>query len=326
MSETQIPKQKSKKKLWIILGITGTVSACLVIGLFIVGVYFSNQYSSSGSGYSYNSLESNSSLSRTGTTMPMDLEEKSISSEAMPANTAAGSSLDNSEDELTEQKVIKTGNISLQVEKAGNTVTSLTNLAKARDGFILSSSLYTSSDETQSGTVILKVPVTRYEETINEIKKLGDTQSESSTGQDVTEQYSDLQAQLKNYKAEEEQYLTILEKADTVEDILKVTEKLSVVRGYIETTQGRIKYLEGQTDMSTITVSLSEETRIDIPTKEWKPYETLKQAFRTWIIFLQGLINVGIWVIIFLGPVIVAVYIIVKLIIRRIKKKKESRS
>ncbi|MFA6946542.1 MAG: DUF4349 domain-containing protein [Pedobacter sp.] len=328
MQETLPSKpKKSRKKLWITLGIVGFIAIFLLIGLFIIGLVVANRYGSSSSDYGYGSssygLSSLDSLSPSESelTTPLSKEKSESSIEESTPNTAAGSA-DSSEGELTEQKVIKTGNVSLQVEKAESSVTSLTNLAKSKGGFVLSSSLYTGSDETQSGTVTLKVPVTKYEETMNEIKKLGDVQGETSSGQDVTEQYADLQAQLKNYKAEEAQYLEILKKASTVEDILKVTEKLSIVRGYIEVAEGRLKYLESQTDMSTITVSLSEETRIDIPTKEWQPYETLKQAFRTWIIFLQGLVNVFIWLIIFLGPVIVLIWIIVKLIIRRVRKKK----
>ncbi len=328
MQETLPSKpKKSRKKLWITLGIVGFIAIFLLIGLFIIGLVVANRYGSSSSDYGYGSssygLSSLDSLSPSESelTTPLSKEKSESSIEESTPNTAAGSA-DSSEGQLTEQKVIKTGNVSLQVEKAESSVTSLTNLAKSKGGFVLSSSLYTSSDETQSGTVTLKVPVTKYEETMNEIKKLGDVQGETSSGQDVTEQYADLQAQLKNYKAEEAQYLEILKKASTVEDILKVTEKLSIVRGYIEVAEGRLKYLESQTDMSTITVSLSEETRIDIPTKEWQPYETLKQAFRTWIIFLQGLVNVFIWLIIFLGPVIVLIWIIVKLIIRRVRKKK----
>ena len=316
MLEEKKPR-KSRKLLWIILGIVAGI-ILIIVGAILIS-YFLDQSKS----YSYLDDYSESyGSSESKSYAPMDLEEESSLSKSKEIPSTAAGSSSNDEGELTEQKVIKTGTITLQVEKADSSVTGLTNLAKSRGGFVLSSSLYTSSDETQSGTIILKVPVSKYEETMNEIKKFGDVQSESSTGQDVTEKYSDLQAQLKNYKAEEEQYLKILERADTVEDILKVTQKLSQVRGNIETTQGRIKYLEGQTDMSTITVSISEETRIDIPTKEWKPAETLKKAFRAWIQFLQGLVNITIWFVIFLGPVIVIIWIIVKLIMRKIRKNK----
>ena len=100
---------------------------------------------------------------------------------------------------------------------------------------------------------------------------------------------------------------------------------ISILVSSLRVTEGRIKYLEGQTDMSTITVTLSEETRIDIPTKEWEPLENLKKAFRTWIQFLQGLVDVAIWLIIFLGPIIVVVWIIVKLIIRKVRKNKSKK-
>lgn len=335
MQEAQKPKKKSRKKLWIILAISAVIIIPLLIGLFIIGLYFYNEYSTLSGDYNYDnsyykssSEEGLGSLNSLGDTpgessssMPGVLEEESTISRSESINdTAADTS--SASDELTEQKVIKTGYLTLQVKKADEGVAELTNIASSKGGFILSSSLYTASDETKSGTVTLKVPVSKYEETLSEIKNLGDVQRETSSGQDVTEQYADLQAQLKNYKAEEEQYLKILERADTVDDILKVTKQLSAVRENIEVIEGRIKYLESQTDMSTITVSLSEETSIDVPTKEWKPLETLKKAFRTWIKFLQGLVDIGIWLVIFLGPLTLLVYVIVKMIVRRVRKKK----
>lgn len=312
--------KKSRKKLWIILGIIGAVLLCLIIGVVVI-VILSSNYSSYDNNYkSYGGNYAGSSLSKSKSAVPEVAEESNDAK--VYEKTATGPDSDSVEGELVEQKVIKIGNVTLRVKKADNSITELTNLAESKGGFVLSSSLYTASDETQSGAVTLKVPVSKYKETMNEIKNLGDVQRESSTGQDVTEKYSDLQAQLKNYKAEEEQYLKILEKANTVEDILKVTKQLSSVRENIEVTEGRIKYLESQTDMSTINVSLSEETKIDVPTKEWKPLETLKKAFRTWIQFLQGLVNVVIWAVIFLGPVTLIMYVIIKLITRKIRKKK----
>lgn len=331
MQETQPQKPKSRKKLWIILGIIGGTIILLFLG-FMALVIIVNRTGNSGSGYG-------GSYGMTSSTSPMSLEKSSSSpSESLTQDregtqnrakevpqTAAGTSSDNSssgESGLTEQKVIKTGSLSLVVEKVGEAVSKLNNLAVSKKGFVLSSSVYTNADETQSATVTLKVPFQKYEEAMNEIKKVAKVvQSESSSGQDVTEQYSDLQAQSKNYKAEEEQYLEILKKAVTVEDILKVTEKLSLVRGNIEVTVGRIKYLENQTDMSTITVSLGEETRIDVPTKEWKPITTLKKAFRSWIQSLQGLVDVLIWLVIFLGPVLVLILLIIKIVKWKRKKK-----
>ena len=92
----------------------------------------------------------------------------------------------------------------------------------------------------------------------------------ATTGQDVTEQYTDLEAQLRNAKAQEEVYLEILKQAKTVEDILLVQDRLGNIRAVIEGLEGRIKYLENATSYSTITVSLQEEPVVRAPTKEFR--------------------------------------------------------
>ena len=138
----------------------------------------------------------------------------------------------------------------------------------------------------------------------------------------MTEQYSDLQAQLKNLRAEEEQYQKILEQATTVDDILKVTKQLSLVRSEIERIEGRIKYLENVTDYSTITVYLEEDVKVEVPTSEWRPFDNLKTAFSYWVKALQWMLDFFVWVVIFLGPAIVIIWLIVWGVRRKYKNRK----
>jgi len=326
--DSNIKQKKPKpKRNWIIFGVIAFV---LIIVLFLAAIITAAMYRLSSNvstnykgdygmetlgGLDYDYYEEAEAPA------PDAYESQSLSETKRSAlETAADTVSDNGE--ITEQKVIKIGNLTLVVSRVGDSVSEINSLATSKGGFILSSSIYTSPDETQSGSITLKVPVDKFEETVEDLKKIAkDVQRESLSGQDVTEKYNDLQAQLKNYRAEEEQYLEILKRANTIDETLKVTEKLSLVRGKIERVEGQLKYLESQTDMSTITVTLKEETRIDIPTKEWKPWTTIKNAFRTLVIFLQGLVDVLIWVVIFLGPPALIIWFIVWLIMNRIKKK-----
>lgn len=330
MPENQIQPKKSKKKIWIIIGI---VVLLLIICsfLFIFGLtYFlgSRGYEAKTQTKSLSKERSLSIPREPGTTKgllkefketatPQAKEEKSIYPETTE-KTAVGEAGE------TEQKIIKRGTLTLVVDKVSETAEKIADLAVSKNGFIQSSRISTAEDGTQSGTIIVRVPVTEYESSLSEIKSFAKTvKSEYSTGQDVTKEYVDLQADLKNYQAEEAQYLEILKKATTVEDILKVTQQLSIVRDKIERVQGEIKYLARQTDMSTITVYLSEETKFEIPTKEWKPLVTLKKAFRSWVRMLQRLVDILIWLIIFLGPPIIIILFLVWLVRRRRRKKKE---
>lgn len=317
-------KPKSKRN-WIIYMV---IAFILIVILLIAAIITAALYRYSEQSVSYKSDYGLSTIDEqyydyeeAEAPLPEAYENESNAEvERSTPETAADKESENGGSE--EQKVIKTGNLTLVVKKVGDSVSEINSLAVSKDGFILSSSIYTNSDETQSGSIVLKVPVDRFEETVEDLKKIANVvEREALSGKDVTEEYSDLQAQMNNYKAEEEQYLEILKRANTIEETLKVTEKLSLVRGKIERLEGQIKYLENQTEMSTITVTLKEETRIDVPTKEWKPWTTVKNAFRTLVRFLQGLVDVLIWIVIFLGPPALIIWLIIWMIVKRKRKK-----
>jgi hypothetical protein len=138
----------------------------------------------------------------------------------------------------------------------------------------------------------IKVPVEKFEDTIAKIKLVA-TQviSESTTGQDVTEQYADLQIQVKNKKAEEESFVKILERAGDIEDVLKVTVQISRVRSEIERLEGKIKLMNSQTDMSTIVVNLSEDIEITPIGNDWRPWQVVKKSFSELVGSLQGFVD-----------------------------------
>ncbi|GAF87694.1 unnamed protein product, partial [marine sediment metagenome] len=148
------------------------------------------------------------------------------------------------------------------------------------------------------------------------------SEKESVSGRDVTEEFVDLQSRLKNLRVEEAQYQKILEKAWKIDEVLSVTERLFATREDIERIEGRIKYLEDLTSLSTIRVNLSEEPKIEIPTAEWRPLTTIKKAFRSSVRFFQGLVNVIIWLAFYLIPLGILAWLIKK-IVKVIKRKKK---
>ena len=133
------------------------------------------------------------------------------------------------------------------------------------------------------------MPVSSFEEAVDEIKGVA-TQvvSESTTGQDVSEQYSDLQAQLKNKKAEEQSFIAILDRAGDIEDVLAVTKQISRVRGEIERLEGRIRFMDSQTEMSTIVATLSEDVEVAPIGNDWRPWQVVKSAVKELVKNIQG--------------------------------------
>jgi hypothetical protein len=230
-----------------------------------------------------------------------------------------------------DKKIIKNGDLTLKVTDADESVSQITEAARENGGDIFSSNLYEGTDGTKSGTITVKVPVANFEKTFAEIKKIANlVVRELISAQDVTEQYTDLQSRLKNKQAEEQAFAKILERAGEIDDVLKVTKELARVRGEIEVLQGRIKLLESQTDMATITAQLSEDSKITI-TDKWRPFQIAKNAASSLLRDIQKYVNFVIVLVIRVIPVIIlyfvliwVVYLLGRKMYRIIKAKKDS--
>lgn len=214
------------------------------------------------------------------------------------------------------QRVIKTGQLSLRVTDAPATVDSIRALATSKNGFVESSSLSDSGSGPRSARMTLRVPVADFDSIISDLKKLATlVLSDSVNGQDVTMEFVDLEADLRNAKAEEQSYLEILKRSGSIEDILAVTQRLTEVRGRIERIEGRKRLMENQTDLATINVSLTEDTRVAVPTRSWRPFEVLKDALRDLVENLQALVNFLIRLVIGVVGLLLPIALIATLII-----------
>lgn len=220
-----------------------------------------------------------------------------------------------------DQKIIRNGYLDLRVDDVSDAAVRVGSIAEERGGFVQESSVSERGDGTHAGSVTVRVPVEKYDEAVAEIKKLATlVKTETSTGQDVTEQYSDLEAQLRNAQAQEETYLAILKQAKTVEDTLKVQQQLGMIRGQIESLQGRLKYLTNATAYSTINVSLQEEPAVRAPTKEFRLGTIVKEATQALVAAVQNIIAGLIWAVIVWGGILLPLGLIAWLIVRAMRK------
>jgi hypothetical protein len=224
-----------------------------------------------------------------------------------------------------EPRIIKTGNLSLEVSSARDSAEKVGAEATKRGGFVQSSN--TSEDQNGNiyGNVTVRVPSDKFEETMSAMKALAiRVSTDSVNGEDVTEQYTDIEARLRNAKAQETQYLAILEKAETVQDILSVQQYLSGVRYEIESLEGQLKYLGNKTDYSTINVSLFEEAHLDIPNGKFDLMRDIKEAGRAVILLAQAFLTFAIWFVIigaaFALPISLVGYIIYRAVRKLLRK------
>lgn len=226
-----------------------------------------------------------------------------------------------------DQKIIKNGSLSLTVKGVGEAASQITALAAGKGGYVQTSSVEERIDGTHYGNISIRVPAREFENALSDIKKLAlVVKSESVSGQDVTEEYTDLEAQLVNARAQEKQYLAILDKAKNVEEILKVQDYLGRVRQQIEQLQGRLKYLENMTSYSTIACYLEEEPVVQMPTKEFRPLSSLKEAVQTLVEAAQGLAVAVIWIVIVGGGALLPfafLALVIWLVVRAIRRRKK---
>lgn len=206
----------------------------------------------------------------------------------------------------SDKKIIKNGYLTLKVENVDNANEKIANIAAQNGGEVFSTNVSQKVSNIRSGTVTLKVPVKNFDKTFAEVKKVASfVSSESISGQDVTEEYTDLQSQLKNKQEEEQAFSKILsQNTGKIEDILAVTKELARVRGEIEMIQGRIKYMNSQTEMSTITAIISEDISV-VSATGWRPWQVAKIEFNNMFKDLQKVANGVIVIVVRIIPILI---------------------
>jgi hypothetical protein len=233
----------------------------------------------------------------------------------------AGKDGDDKQAPASQRRVIRKADVSLESDAPDTIQAALTSLAAARGGFVVGADTTRTREsdgaEDIQTTVTFRVPATQFDPTLTALHALGKrVASEKVTGEDVTEEYVDLEARIRARRALEEQYMTILKEAKTIPDILAVEQKLGEVRSEIERAEGRRRFLENQSDLSTFTVHVARH--IEAPPEDTGPgfgksvKSAAHDAVTVSIAIVNGLIR-ALGVLVPLGVIIVLpVYLLVR--------------
>lgn len=177
----------------------------------------------------------------------------------------------------TGRKIVRRSSLEMVVQHPAEIAEKINALAEGMGGYLVSSD--DSGQNATSGTLTIRVPAARFEEARAQIRKLGlRVESEKVDAQDVTRQYVDQDASIRNLKAQEAQYLAILKQAATVKDMMTVSEKLSEVRGQIEQQQAEFNALSRQIETVAMSISLRTESEAQVFGLNWRPEYQLKLA------------------------------------------------
>jgi PKD repeat protein len=157
-----------------------------------------------------------------------------------------------------DRMVIRTGNIQLVVKDITATMDNIVKIAADNGGYVIGSQQW-KENERNLGSISIRVLAENYNKTMAALRTLAVSVTlESTSSQDVTEEYTDLTSKLRNLAATEAQLLKIMENATKTEDVLAVQRELTTVRGDIEQTKGRMLFIERTTSTSLINVTLNE--------------------------------------------------------------------
>ncbi len=197
-------------------------------------------------------------------------------------------------------RIIKNANLSLEVKDGAfdERFQQATLLAARHGGFVASSR--TSGRDRRSGTLVLRVPAADFEAVLGELKGLGTITSESISGEDVTAQFVDLEARLRNWEAQEQVLLGLMAKAQTIQESITVQRTLQDVQLAIEEIRGQLRVLDDQTAMSTVTLVISEPGVGTAPPSDGG----LPSVSEAWNLALEGFLAVVATVVVSLGYVL----------------------
>jgi hypothetical protein len=159
-----------------------------------------------------------------------------------------------------DRKIVRNADLDLEAESPESAQQKITTIAEMKGGFVVESQQNVSNIKATSRDIVtmtVRVPSDRFGEALDEIRKTSiRVVSEKVKGEDVTEEFIDVEAQLKAKKALEAQFMEIMKRAGRVDEALQVQSELADVRGEIEKIEGRLRFLENKSSLSTIKIRL----------------------------------------------------------------------
>ena len=233
-----------------------------------------------------------------------------------------------------DRKIIKTAEVSVLVEDSDIAIDRLTQVVGDVDGYIISSRVWFQphfdGENYKYATVTMGVPVDMFEVTMRRVRALAlRVLDENASGEDVTDQFVDLQSRLTNLQATQERIKSFLDDARTVDEALRINQELASIEAQIEEVKGRMNYLSDRSAFSTITVTISPQlpeiaTPTPTPTatpRPWNPGETLGDATDTLVGAYQGIVEFAIWLFVAVLPILVPPALVIWLVFRLVRGK-----
>ncbi len=202
-------------------------------------------------------------------------------SSEVPENTEAGQQ---------DRKIIYTADMRVEVRDYQESLGTFQDSISDYGGYMVESAMYEETENgTASGYVTARIPQEHFNAFIEVVEDGSDRVLESNvSGQDVTEEYVDLESRLASKEVVEERLLSFMEQAEETEDLLAISDDLANVQEEIEEITGRMNYLQDKTDLATVTIHIEEkDVRISgVGEEDLNTWEKTQEQFMKSINFL----------------------------------------
>ncbi|WP_078427085.1 DUF4349 domain-containing protein [Alkalihalobacterium alkalinitrilicum] len=304
--------QNLRKRSFIIVAI-------MILGLFLTACS-SNEHRSDGSEEAREMGMVTEDASYGGVASRGIVEEKEMVNEVPVSDEPVSV-------ETSERMVIYHGNLSLEVTDYHESEAEIQKRVNELGGFVLESSIYRSGEQQIHGNLVVKVPQAYFQSFMNEVETNSVRVHERYvSGNDVTEEYVDLESRLRSKRVVEKRLLGFMEEATNTEDLLKISSDLGKVQEEIETFLGRINYIEKNVEFSTITIHL-QENKVNVPSiqgsQDLNTWDKSKSLFMASINNTMAIFSGLIVLFIGLSPIIIPMALIALVIVYKLRKRKK---
>ena len=221
--------------------------------------------------------------------------------------------------ERSNRMIVKNADVRLMVKDTDSAIDRATQIVGDAGGYIVSSRVWYQDyygNNLKYATITVGIPVDEFERALVRLRALAvQVLDENASGDDVTEQYVDLQSQLVNLEATRARIQEFLKDAKTIDEALRINQELANIEAQIEQIKGRMNYLSDRSAYSTITINLEPEFPVLTPTPTatpqptatpipWKPGDTFQDAKNTVTVAYQGIANFLIWLVVVILPIV----------------------
>ncbi len=235
------------------------------------------------------------------------------------------------EEATGERMIIRRADVSILVEDTDEVLGALNDMVARYQGYVAESNRWY-DDEQLYASMTLRIPAMSLDAALAEIGDLAiKVQNQNVSGDDVTEEYSDVEARLRNLTATETELLELLtevrQNRGEADEILAIYREITDIRGQIESLEGRRIYLERMTALSTVYLQIRPEAApISVVEDRWNPLVTVSNAARSLVKVAQGVLSAAIYIVVLSPIVIVPVGLLWLLayLLRRRKRRREA--